>query len=68
MNLSPKGLASFQVMDPETVAYLDLAESGIETVGAPARERSTCEWRNRLFPATHRGKITAWPETGSISA
>jgi hypothetical protein len=32
VNLSPKGLASFAVLDEQTVAYLDLAGSGIETV------------------------------------
>jgi hypothetical protein len=32
INLSPKGLDSFRVIDTKTVAYLDLAGSGIETV------------------------------------
>jgi len=32
INLSPKGLESFVVLDPHTVAYLDLTGSGIETV------------------------------------
>ncbi|MEX2112024.1 MAG: pyridoxamine 5'-phosphate oxidase family protein, partial [Pirellulales bacterium] len=32
VNLSPKGLDSFRVLGPTTVAYLDLAGSGIETV------------------------------------
>jgi len=32
LNLSPKGLDTFVVIDPNTVAYLDLAGSGIETV------------------------------------
>lgn len=32
LNLSPKGLDSFRVIDPKTVAYLDLTGSGIETV------------------------------------
>jgi hypothetical protein len=32
VNLSPKGLESFSILDPTTVAYLDLAGSGIETV------------------------------------
>ena len=31
VNLSPKGLTSFKVLDPLTVAYLDLVGSGIET-------------------------------------
>ncbi len=32
VNLSPKGLDSFRVVDPHTVAYLDLVGSGVETV------------------------------------
>jgi hypothetical protein len=32
INLSPKGLATFAIIDPRTVAYLDLTGSGIETV------------------------------------
>jgi hypothetical protein len=31
INLSPKGLQTFRVIDPKTVAYLDLTGSGIET-------------------------------------
>jgi pyridoxamine 5'-phosphate oxidase-like protein len=31
VNLSPKGLDSFRILDPKTVAYLDLTGSGIET-------------------------------------
>lgn len=32
VNLSPKGLDSFAILDPLTVAYLDLTGSGVETV------------------------------------
>lgn len=32
LNLSPKGLDTFRILDPNTVAYLDLTGSGIETV------------------------------------
>ncbi len=32
VNLSPKGLDSFRIIDPRTVAYLDLTGSGVETV------------------------------------
>ncbi len=32
INLSPKGLDSFAILDDRTVAYLDLTGSGIETV------------------------------------
>jgi hypothetical protein len=33
VNVSPKGLDTFRVLGPKTVAYLDLTGSGIETVG-----------------------------------
>ncbi len=32
INLSPKGLASFAILDDRTVAYLDLTGSGVETI------------------------------------
>lgn len=32
VNLSPKGLDSFRILDPHTVAYLDLVGSGVQTV------------------------------------
>lgn len=32
INLSPKGYDSFRVLDPNTVAYLDLTGSGVETI------------------------------------
>src|SRR4029453_13983368 len=32
VNLSPKGLDTFRIIDRQTVAYLDLTGSGIETV------------------------------------
>jgi hypothetical protein len=32
INVSPKGLDTFRILDPQTVAYLDLTGSGIETV------------------------------------
>ena len=32
INVSPKGLDTFRVLDEKTVAYLDLTGSGIETV------------------------------------
>lgn len=32
LNLSPKGLDSFRILDPKTVAYLDLIGSGVETI------------------------------------
>jgi hypothetical protein len=32
LNLSPKGLDSFRILGPKTVAYLDVVGSGIETI------------------------------------
>ena len=32
LNVSPKGLDTFRILGPKTVAYLDLTGSGIETV------------------------------------
>jgi hypothetical protein len=32
VNLSPKGLDSFRILDARTVAYLDLTGSGVETI------------------------------------
>jgi hypothetical protein len=32
LNVSPKGLDTFHILGPRTVAYLDLTGSGIETV------------------------------------
>ena len=34
INLSPKGLDTFRIIDPRTVAYLDLVGSGAETICA----------------------------------
>ena len=32
INVSPKGLDAFRILDPKTVAYLDLTGSGVETI------------------------------------
>ena len=32
INCSPKGLDTFAILDPQTVAYLDLTGSGVETI------------------------------------
>ena len=32
VNLSPKGYDTFRILDPHTVAYLDLTGSGVETI------------------------------------
>ena len=39
VNLSPKGLDTFTILDPHSVAYLDLTGSGVETI-AHVRENS----------------------------
>ena len=60
VNLSPKGLESFRVIDPKTVAYLDLTGSGIETLFSSAGERKD---RNRLLRLRGLTQDTAalWP-------
>jgi hypothetical protein len=68
VNLSPKGLENFRGIDPQTVAYLDLTASGIETVDALAREGSTCERPQPIVRGDPLRQNTRWPETGSISA
>ena len=40
VNLSPKGHDSLRVLDPSTVAYLDLTGSGAETIAHTAGERA----------------------------
>ena len=32
LNLSPKGLDTFRILGPRTVAYLDVIGSGVETI------------------------------------
>src|SRR5262245_38829526 len=32
LNCSPKGMDTFRILDPQTVAYLDLTGSGVETI------------------------------------
>ena len=38
LNVSPKGLDSFRILGPKSVAYLDLTGSGIETYAVPLYE------------------------------
>ena len=40
LNVSPKGLDTFRILGPNSVAYLDLTGSGIETVAHIAAERT----------------------------
>jgi hypothetical protein len=44
VNLSPKGLDTFRVLGPSTVAYLDLTGSGVETIAHLAHDPSSW-WR-----------------------
>ena len=39
LNVSPKGLDTFRILGPNSVAYLDLTGSGIETVAHVPAER-----------------------------
>ena len=76
VNVSPKGLDTFRVLGPTTVAYLDLTGSGVETV-AHLREngRATVmfcafEGRPRILRLYGRGRCVepADPEWSSASA
>ena len=42
VNLSPKGLDTFRILDRKTVAYLDLTGSGIETVAHLRKNGRIC--------------------------
>jgi hypothetical protein len=42
VNCSPKGLDCFRILDPTTVAYLDLTGSGIETVAHIRQNERIC--------------------------
>jgi hypothetical protein len=63
VNVSPKGLDSFRVLDDHTVAYLDLHGSGIETV-AHVRENGRItlmfcafEGRPQIIRLQGRGRV-----------
>jgi hypothetical protein len=63
INLSPKGLDSFRVLDCKTVGYLDLPGSGVETI-AHLRENGRIvimfcafEGRPRIVRLYGRGKV-----------
>jgi hypothetical protein len=72
VNLSPKGLDTFRVLGPTTVAYLDLTGSGVETV-AHVRENGRLtvmfcafEGRPRILRLSGRGRVVEpgdpdWP-------
>jgi hypothetical protein len=63
VNLSPKGLDTFRVLGPTTVAYLDLTGSGVETI-AHLRENGRLtimfcafEGRPRILRLYGRGRV-----------
>jgi hypothetical protein len=63
VNLSPKGLDTFRVLGPTTVAYLDLTGSGVETI-AHLRENGRLtvmfcafEGRPRIVRLYGRGRV-----------
>ncbi len=75
INLSPKGLDSFRVLDAKTVAYVDLTGSGIETI-AHTRENGRitimfCAFagRPRILRLYGRGRAVecADPQWGELS-
>jgi hypothetical protein len=76
VNLSPKGLDTFRVLGPTTVAYLDLTGSGVETV-AHLRENGRLtimfcafEGRPRILRLYGRGRAVepGEPEWATVSA
>ncbi len=63
VNLSPKGLDSFRVLGPKSVAYLDLTGSGVETI-AHVRENGrltilfcALEGAPRILRLAGRGRV-----------
>lgn len=76
VNLSPKGLDTFRVLGPTTVAYLELTGSGVETV-AHLRENGRLtvmfcafEGRPRILRLYGRGRAVepGDPEWAAVSA
>lgn len=76
VNLSPKGLATFAILGPHEVAYLDLTGSGVETV-AHLRENgritllfSAFEGRPRCVRLYGRGSVVEVdaPEFAALAA
>ena len=70
VNLSPKGLDTFRVLGPTTVAYLDLTGSGVETV-AHLRENGRLtvmfcafEGRPRILRLYGRGRAVEPGDAG----
>src|SRR5579883_815601 len=76
VNVSPKGLDTFRVLGPRTVAYLDLTGSGVETI-AHLRENGRLtvmfcafEGRPRILRLSGRGRAVepGDPEWATVAA
>lgn len=74
VNLSPKGLDTFRVLGPTTVAYLDLTGSGVETV-AHLRENGRLtlmfcafDGRPRILRLSGRGRVVGPTDAGWATA
>ena len=76
VNLSPKGMDSFRILGPSTVAYLDLTGSGVETV-AHIKENGRvvlmfCAFQGppNIFRLHGRGRVVepAQPEFEELAA
>lgn len=70
VNLSPKGLDTFRIFDPKTVAYLDIFGSGVETI-AHVRENQRivlmfCSFQGppKILRLHGRGRVTEPHEPG----
>jgi len=76
VNVSPKGLDTFRILDPRTVAYLDLTGSGIETVSHLRENGRVCvmfcafEGPARILRLHGRGEVVeaADPRFGDLYA
>ncbi len=70
VNLSPKGFDSFRILDPRTVAYLDLTGSGIETVAHLRQNGRIClmfcafEGPPKILRLHGRGEVVEAAEPG----
>lgn len=66
VNVSPKGLDSFAILDPRSVAYLDLGGSGIETHAHMRENGRLCimfcafEGKPLILRLYGRGEAFAW--------
>jgi hypothetical protein len=59
---------SLKILDPQTVAYLDLTASGIETVGCIRARTLDLRTAQPIVSSDPLRQNTRWPETGSILA